>query len=210
MALCPLRMTTLSSRRPHVVLWLALVAWAGCADLGQYVWVADYREAKAPPTDNAYVLAAGDVISIRVYDQEAMSARGKIRPDGKISLPFLKDVQAEGYTPPVLAEQLEARLKDYVNKPRVTVSVEDQRQLTISIVGDVAHQGAITVPIDSGVLGALAAAGGLTDLAHRDRIFVVRNDPTPIRIRFKWGELQHAVGAGAAFKLRAGDTIVVE
>jgi polysaccharide export outer membrane protein len=192
------------------VLWLALIACAGCHDLGQYVWVHDYREAKAAPADNTYVLAAGDVISIRVYDQEGMSAKGKIRSDGKISLPFLKDVQAEGYTPAVLAEQLEARLKDYVNKPRVTVSVDDQRQLLIPMVGDVAHQGAITVPPDAGVLAALAAAGGLTDLAHRDRIFVVRNDPKPIRIRFKWEDLQHAIGEAASFRLRAGDTIVVE
>jgi polysaccharide export outer membrane protein len=191
-------------------LLLGLLACVGCTDLGQYVWVQDYREAKAAPADNTYVLAAGDVISIRVYDQEGMSAKGRIRSDGKISLPFLKDVQAEGYTPAVLAEQLEARLKDYVNKPRVTVSVDDQRLLTISIVGDVAHQGPITVPTDSGLLTALAAAGGLTELAHRDRIFVVRNDPKPIRIRFKWEELRHAVGEAAAFRLRAGDTIVVE
>src|SRR6185436_6515987 len=114
----------------------------------------------------------GDVIAVKVYDQEGMSARGRIRPDGKISLPFLKDVQAEGYTPPVLAEQLEARLKDFVNKPRVTVYVEDQRQMTIAIVGDVSHQGTIALPPDAGVLVALASAGGLTDLAHRDRIFV--------------------------------------
>jgi polysaccharide export outer membrane protein len=210
MALCRLQMTAQNPRRIRVALLLALFASAGCADLGQYVWVHEYREAKSPPSDNSYVLAAGDVISIRVYDQEAMSAKGKIRPDGKISLPFLKDVQAEGYTPPVLAEQLEARLKDYVNKPRVTVSVDDQRQLTIAIVGDVVKQGTVTVPPDSGVLMALATAGGLSDLAHRDRIFVVRNDPKPVRIRFKWEDLRHAIGEAASFRLRAGDTIVVE
>ena len=196
-------------RRNRLWPWLALLA-CGCADLGQYVWVADYRETKPPPPENTYVLGAGDGIAVRVYDHEELSARGHIRPDGKISLPFLKDVQAEGYTPPVLAEQLEARLKDYVNKPRVTVSVEEQRQLMIPIVGDVSHQGPLAVPADAGLLVALAIAGGLSDLAHRDRIFVLRNDPKPIRIRFRWEELQHAEGAAAAFRLRPGDMIVVE
>src|SRR4051812_14545771 len=174
MALCRLRMTAHPFRRTRAVLWLAVLA-CGCTNLGEYVWVNEYREQRPAPADNSYVLAAGDVISVRVYDQDAMSAHGKIRPDGKISLPFLKDVQAEGYTPAVLAEQLEARLKDYITKPRVTVSVDDQRQLVIAIVGDVSHQGTINVPTDSGLLVALAAAGGLTELAHRDRIFVVRN-----------------------------------
>jgi polysaccharide export outer membrane protein len=191
-------------------LLLALVLAAGCASLGEYVWVADYRDPRATPSNNAYVLAAGDVISVRVFNQEAMSAKGKVRSDGKISLPFLNDVQAEGYTPAVLAEQLEARLKDYVNKPVVTVAVDEQRTLKIPVVGDVARQGTIELPPDAGVLTALAAAGGLAEIAHRDRIFVVRNDPKPTRIRFAWIDLQHAVGAAGAFRLRPGDQIVVE
>jgi polysaccharide export outer membrane protein len=188
---------------------LALILAAGCANLGEYVWVADYRDPRAAP-NNAYVLAAGDVISVRVFNQDAMSAHGKIRSDGKISLPFLNDVQAEGYTPPVLAEQLEARLKDYVNKPVVTVSVDEQRVMKIPVVGDVGHQGTIDLPPDAGVLTALAAAGGLLEIAHRDRIFVIRNDPKPLRIRFEWNDLQHAVGAAGSFRLRPGDQIVVE
>jgi hypothetical protein len=60
------------------------------------------------------------------------------------------------------------------------------------------------------VLAAIAAAGGLTELARRDRIFVIRHQPDPVRIRFKWEDLQHAVGAAGAFRLRPGDQIVVE
>jgi polysaccharide export outer membrane protein len=190
---------------------IALVAsTAGCHSLGQYTWVNDYRDPRPPSSPRAYVLGAGDTIAVRVYNQEAMSAHGKIRSDGKISLPFLNDVQAEGYTPPVLAEQLEARLKDYVNKPVVTISVEEQRQLIIPVVGDVARQGMIAVAPDSGVLQVLAAAGGISELAHDDRIFVVRYEPNPIRIRFSWRELQHAISPASTFRLREGDQIVVE
>jgi polysaccharide export outer membrane protein len=199
--------------RSRAVLVASLVlaaSTAGCANLGEYVWINEYRDPRPPPANNTYVLGAGDTISVRVFNQEAMSAHGKIRSDGKISLPFLNDVQAEGYTPTVLAEQLEARLKDYVNKPVVTVAVDEQRTVSIPVVGDVGHQGAILLPPDAGVLVALAAAGGLQEIAHRDRIFVIRNDPKPVRIRFDYRELQHAEGAAGAFRLRAGDQIVVE
>jgi polysaccharide export outer membrane protein len=204
----------MTTHRPPLSLSLAAlvlaVSTAACASLGEYVWVNDYRDPRPPAANNAYVLGAGDVISVRVFGQEAMSAHGKIRSDGKVSLPFLNDVQAEGYTPAVLAEQLEARLKDYVNKPVVTVSVDEQRQVAIAVVGDVGHQGMVTVAPDSGVLVALAAAGGLAEIAHRDRIFVIRNESKPVRIRFDWKDLQHAEGAAGAFRLRTGDQIVVE
>lgn len=204
----------MTSHRPTLSLSLAALvlaaSTAACANLGEYVWVHDYRDPRPAAASNAYVLGAGDVITVRVFGQEAMSAHGKIRPDGKVSLPFLNDVQAEGYTPAVLAEQLEARLKDYVNKPVVTVSVDEQRQVAIAVVGDVGHQGMVTVPPDSGVLAALAAAGGLAEIAHRDRIFVIRNESKPTRIRFEWKDLQHAEGAAGAFRLRSGDQIVVE
>jgi polysaccharide export outer membrane protein len=188
---------------------LALVLATGCTNLGDYVWVHQYRD-PLPASNGGYVLAAGDVISVRVFGQEAMSAHGKIRSDGKISLPFLNDVQAEGYTPTVLASQLEARLKDYMNKPVVTVSVDEQRVMKIPVVGDVSHQGTLDLPPDAGVLTALAAAGGLLEIAHRDRIFVIRTESKPVRIRFVWNELQHAEGAAGAFRLRPGDQIVVE
>jgi polysaccharide export outer membrane protein len=195
----------------RVALLAALISGIACANLGEYVWVADYRDPRASAANNTYVLGAGDVIAVRVYNQDGMSARGKIRSDGKISLPFLNDVQAEGYTPAVLAEQLEARFKDYVNKPVVTVSVDEQRTMPISVVGDVGHQGSLTLPPDAGMLAALSAAGGLSELAHRDRIFVVRNENgKSIRIRFTWQEVQRATGATGSFRLRAGDQIVVE
>jgi polysaccharide export outer membrane protein len=208
MALCRLRMTLQRSRAAALVAVLVLAA--SCKSLGEYVWVADYKDPRPPPSNGTYVLGSGDIISIRVYNQEGMSAKGKIRTDGKISLPFLNDVQAEGYTPAVLAEQLEARFKDYVNKPVVTVSVDEQRVMPVAVVGDVGHQGTLALPPDSGVLAAIAAAGGLTELASRDKIFVVRYNPDPVRIRFKWQDLQHAVGAAGAFRLRPGDQIVVE
>jgi polysaccharide export outer membrane protein len=185
---------------------------AGCANLGQYVWIDDYRDPHPAGPGNSYVLGVGDVVRVSVYNQEGMSARTKIRSDGKISMPFLNDVQADGYTPNVLAEQLEARLKDYVNKPVVTVSVEEQRRMQIAVVGEgVSKQGIIEIPADSGVLQALATAGGLNDLAHPDRIFVIRSDNgQATRIRFDYKQLLHAVPPASTFRLRATDQLVAE
>jgi polysaccharide biosynthesis/export protein len=194
-----------------VLILLALSTGTACPSLGQYVWVQDYRDPHPAPQANAYVLGAGDVIAVKVYGQEGMSSgHTKIRSDGKISLPFLNDVQAEGYTPNVLAEQLEARLKDFMNKPVVTVSIEEQRKLQIAVVGEVTHQGLLDVPPDAGVLQAIATAGGLTDLAHSDRIFVVRNDSPPTRIRFSYKDLLHNEPPASTFRLRPGDQVVVE
>jgi len=196
-----------------MVVALALAgAMLGCANLGEYVWVKDYRDTRPAPAAGGYVLGPGDTIAVGVFGQEAMSARGRIRADGKISMPFLNDVQAAGYTPPVLAKQLEVRLKEFlVNKAVVTVVVEEQRKIEVPVVGDVTRQGLLAMPADVGVLEALAAAGGLTEMAHRDRIFVVRyQDPRPTRIRFTYEELLQARPPASTFRLSPGDQIVVE
>jgi polysaccharide export outer membrane protein len=190
---------------------LLAVSLSACANLGEYVWVNDYRDSRPPAPANSYVLGVGDVIQVRVYNQEGMSAKTKIRPDGKISLPFLNDVQADGYTPNVLAEQLEARLKDYVNKPVVTVSVEEQRHIEVAVVGEVGKQGVLDLPGETGLLQVIAISGGLTDLAHPDRIFVIRNEAgRSTRVRFDYKELLHAVPPASTFRLRQGDQLVVE
>lgn len=201
------------SGRAGLVAALTLaVSMAGCAGPGQFVWVAEYRDPKPAPA-NAYVLSAGDVLQVSVYNQEGMSARAKIRTDGKISLPFLNDVQAEGYTPNVLAEQLAVRLKDFVNKPVVTVSVEEQRSLKLAVIGEVKNPGMLELPPGAGVLQALATAGGLSETAHSDRIFVIRHDTETnqhTRVRFSYRSLIQAEPTAASFRLRAGDQVVIE
>src|ERR1700730_10063629 len=76
---------------------LSLFLVISCASTGQYVWIEHYQQPVSP--SQGYVIAPGDVISVRVYNQEGMSARERVRADGKLSLPFLNDVDAAGYTP---------------------------------------------------------------------------------------------------------------
>jgi polysaccharide export outer membrane protein len=175
------------------------------------VWVDDYPgSGSGSPSD--YVIGIGDVVQVRVFNQEGMSAKARVRDDGKVSLPFLNDVAAAGYKPQVLAQQIQTRLKDYINTPVVTVSVEEERPLQISVVGQVTKPGQYVLDRGAGVLQAVAAAGGLTEYGHRDRVFVLRRLPgrSPERVRFNLDDLFHGDPKALAFRLDQGDAVVAE
>ncbi len=187
---------------------LGLAALVSCARVGPYVWVDDY----APPAEaNDYRIAPGDVLSVVVYRQEGMSTRERVREDGKVSLPLIRDVQAAGLSPSELAEQIQIRLKDYINvPPAVTVGVAETRPLVVPVLGEVVRPGQYTLEKGAGVLDALAAGGGFTEFAHRDRIFVLRRQPKLVRIRSTFEALSRGQGRASALRLQAGDAVVVE
>jgi polysaccharide export outer membrane protein len=157
-----------------------------------------------------YIISVGDMLSIQVFDQAQISGRMRVRSDGRISLPFVNDVQAAGKTPVVLASELEKGLKQVVLNPKVTVVVEESKPLTISVLGEVSKPGTQIYERESGIAQALAAAGGLTNFAHKNRIFVVRSAPKPVRIHFTYESITRTVGPASAFKLRPGDVVIVE
>lgn len=191
---------------------LALAATAtGCLhDSGRYVSIDDYQE---PANEPEYVIKVGDMLNVRVFQQENMSARSRVRADGRISLPFLNDVLAAGLTPPVLASQLQTRLKDFLSNPVVTVSLEEVRQLAVPVIGEVVRPGTYPVEHGAGVLTALASAGGFTPYARKD-VYVLRSSGKPqepqVRLRFDWPALFKAEGKGTLFVLRPGDVVLVE
>jgi len=197
---------------PALFLALALLAGQGCAAKGTYVW------ANALPTNDltvkrtgAYVIEGGDLVDVRVLGQDSVSTRSRVRPDGRISVPLVGEIMARGQTPAGLAFDLEVRLKKYLLTPSVSVIVEEVHPTQISVVGEVTHPGVFSVDPDSGVLQAIATAGGPTEYAARDRIFVVRsNQGIPMRIRFTYDRLTRGEPPDAIFALRAGDTVVVE
>jgi polysaccharide biosynthesis/export protein len=194
--------------------WLlaaALGALCACRHAGEYVWARDVAVDAA--ADPSYVIAPGDVLAVRVWNDEGLGGRTRVRSDGKISLPFVDDVAAAGMGPRDLARTLETRLAGYVNTPRVTIALEEERLVTVSVLGEVAKPGVYDLVAGSGVLQALASAGGPTQWASGDRIFVLRRRAeggAPLRIRFVQDALQHAEDASAAFRLRRGDVVVVE
>lgn len=170
-------------------------------------------ESLAAGGGGGYTISPGDVLNVRVFQQESISARVRVREDGKISLPLVNDCTAEGRTPVELAAHVQAKLKEFINTPVVSVSLEESRPLSVSVVGEVARAGVFTLEPGAGVVQAIAAAGGLTELAHRDGLFVLRRRPggaPPLRIHFRWEALVRADGKASAFRLAPGDVVVVE
>ncbi len=190
---------------------LALAANLACASVpdGGYVWVDEYRPRKAA-APNAGIIQAGDLLDIRVLGQEQLSAKVRVRPDGQVTLPFLNDLQAAGQTPKALSEVIEKRLKEYVNTPVVTVGVEQAPPAPVSVLGEVTKPGKFPFEPSLTVLDALALAGGMTEYAHKDRVYVLRGQPEPTRVRFDTRRLMRGEGRGLAFTLEPGDVVVVE
>jgi polysaccharide export outer membrane protein len=204
---------TTGSKRGAWAAWaIAACALTACNHVGgKFVWVDDYRESGA---EGAYVIGPGDVLQVRVFKQENLSGRVRVRSDGMISLPFVDDLRASGATPRQLSGRIEEQLKSMIVNPVVGVSVEEQRTAQVSVLGEVARPGVYPIDRGSGLLQALAASGGKTEFASEDRIFVIRAaaDPPapPTRIRFTFRSLTGAEGAAVRFRLRDGDVVVVE
>ncbi len=181
-----------------------------CGGAGHYVWAKDLPTAAVSPHE--YLIGAGDLISIRVVNQDSVSTHARVRTDGRIALPLLGDVEVRGKTPSSLRAELEARLKEYIVAPSVTVNVEEVAPVMVSVLGEVAHPGVVKLDPNASVAEALASAGGLTDYANRDRIFVVRRESKadPLRVRFTFDGLEGSDPAAIRFGLRRGDVVVVE
>jgi polysaccharide export outer membrane protein len=201
-------------RRSLYVLAVVAFLGTGCPRKvpPNYVWV---NERPAPPqVSGEYRIAVHDVIAVRVWNQDAMSVpHSRVREDGKISLPFLQDVQAASLTPRELAARLQTELEKYVVKPMVVVTLEERATVSVSVLGEVARAGTYELQPGALVLHALAAAGGLTQYAEKDAIYVLRPTPDskqPQRIRFRYEELTGADPRTSAFELERGDIVVVE
>ncbi len=196
--------------KPGVLCVFVLVLLSGCyTPGGAYVAVNDYK--LASPTE--YIINVGDSLNVRVFNQDNVSSRVRVRADGKVSLPFVNDWLAAGKPPSVLALELQTRLKDFLNNPVVTVSLEESRTLNVSVIGEVVRPSMVTLDPGAGVLQALAVAGGLTDFAQREGIFVLRKaapDAQPVRIRFTWEALTRGESKAARFALLPQDVIIAE
>jgi polysaccharide export outer membrane protein len=139
-----------------------------------------------------------------------MSARVRVRSDGRVSLPFLDDVNVAGMTPVALARSLEDRLKQFIVTPQVTVVVEEAKPLSVSVLGQVQQPGLFNLDPGASVAQALAAAGGLKDFAHRDRIFLLRSGAGSARIRMTYEDVTKGTGRAFSLRLQSGDVVVVE
>jgi polysaccharide export outer membrane protein len=165
--------------------------------------------AALPTVTSEYRLGAGDKIRIEVYRDAQLSQSVQVRPDGKVTLPLIGDVDASGKTPAELDDAITEALKEYVNNPSVTVIVVEATAATAYVVGGVNQPGAVQLQGNVTVLQALAMAGGLSDFADRKNIRILRKSASGTEtIPFNYKEAIRGSTAAATL-LRAGDTVVV-
>jgi polysaccharide export outer membrane protein len=157
--------------------------------------------------NSSYVIGPEDGLHIAVWKEADLTASLPVRPDGKISLPLLNDVQASGLTPMQLADSITEKLKKYVTDPRVTVVVTAMNSQRIYVLGEVLHSGSMSLSPNMTVLQALATTG-FSQFANTKGIYVLRQEngkQQKIPVNYK----QLIKGNAQNVLLRPGDTIVV-
>jgi polysaccharide export outer membrane protein len=165
------------------------------------------RAANRVVAPDAYRIGPEDMLLISVWKNETMTRTVPVRPDGKISLPLLNDVQAAGLTALELREVLTQKLAEYLPSPEVSVIVSDVRSFKVSIIGEVTRPGRFELKSWTTVLDVLALAGGFTQFAARSRMVILRPDGgTMKRIPFNYNKLP---GDQENFYLRSGDIVLV-
>ena len=157
-----------------------------------------------------YVLGAGDMLLIRVWQNPELSVQGPVRPDGKISVPLLDDVQAEGLTTLELKEVLTRDLSEYISNPDVTVVVEAIGSKHVFVVGEVMRSGPVPLGKDVRVLDAISTAGGFGPFADKKRVRIIRRSGSgEVEYRFNFDAYVAGKAPGTNLLLVPGDTIVV-
>jgi polysaccharide biosynthesis/export protein len=184
------------------------LAFAACSSTGAYTPVGQLPPS-AQSGDQDFLIRDTDTVNVRVYQQDSITTNQRVRPDGRIVVPMAGEFIARGKKPADLGREIQDKLKGVLVTPVVTVSVEQSAQISVSVVGQVKNAGAFQMDPGSSVLHALASAGGLSDYASEDLIFVLRRS-LPQRIRFKFADLRNGDKSSIGFGLQAGDVVVVE
>jgi polysaccharide export outer membrane protein len=171
-------------------------------------------DSKASPvpatTDPSYVIGPEDVLDINVWKEPDVSRVVPVRPDGRISLPLINDVQAGGLSPQQLAALVTEKLRKYFNEPQVTVIVTAINSQRVFVVGEVLRAGAFPLIPGMTVLQALSSAGGFTTFADVKKIHVMRlRDGKHVELPFNYRDVLRGDNPEQNIKLEPGDTVVV-
>src|SRR5450759_1432840 len=164
--------------------------------------------AVAVPAD--YVIGPEDVLSVVFWRDKDMTGDVSVRPDGKVSLPLLNDVQAAGLTPAQLRDRLIEASKQYFEDPSVTVVVKQMNSRKVFITGEVNKPGPYPLVGPTTVLQLISIAGGPRDYADSKKILIVRNENgRPMSYRFNYKDVVSRKNLRQNIELKPGDTVIV-
>ena len=159
-------------------------------------------------TEQDYHIGPQDVVQIDVWKELEISRTIPVRPDGKISLPLLNDVQAAGLTAMQLAGNIREGLTKYLNNPQVTVTVTQINSRRVFVTGEVVRSGALPLLPSMTVLQALSSAGGFTQFAKEKGIYILRNEDGK-QVKHPYNYKDVLKGKKEDILLQPGDVIVV-
>jgi len=157
------------------------------------------------------VIGVDDVLAISVWKEPELSRTLPVRPDGKITLPLVGDVQAAGKTTQNLQQELHDKLAAYVAVPEVAVIVQEVKSRKYNIVGQVAKPGSYSLNETTTVLDAIAEAGGIGVYAKANSIYVLRilPDGSSVQLPFHYKQVLKGTNILQNVKLQPKDTVVV-
>jgi polysaccharide export outer membrane protein len=153
-----------------------------------------------------YVIGAEDVLIIRVWREPDLSGSHMVRPDGKISLPLINEVQAAGLTPLQLTKSIANGLAKFMNQPEVSVAVQTVNSKNYFLQGEVLKPGKYPLLVPTTVLQALVNAGGFQEFANRKKIVIMRGAE---RFKFNYNEVIGGKRLEQNILLQSGDLIIV-
>lgn len=204
-----IRLTEASQLIAVSMAFLVSVAITGCGGIAMEV----LEEVAKTPED--FLLGPEDVLEVVVWRNQDLSREVVIRPDGKVSMPLVGDVQASGLTADQLAERIAERLKEFKENPVVSVSVKEVNSYNVYVLGEVSKPGKFQLKSYTTVLQAIAMAGGFTPYASRNKMKVVRNSANgegelrEIHIPVHYNDVLSGKGKLGNFMMKTGDILVV-
>ena len=160
----------------------------------------------APVDPKTFVIGAEDTLLIQVWREPELTRPVLVRPDGKISLPLVREIQAAGRTPDQLAADLQKALGEYIKNPEVTVTVNQVNSKKYYVTGEVGRTGAFPLVVPTRVLDALTVAGGFREFANTKKIVILRNGE---RLKFNYKDVIKGKNPEQNILLENGDYIIV-
>ena len=158
-----------------------------------------------------YLIGPSDVLAINVWKDAELSRIVPVRPDGKISLPLVGELEVSGLTALNVQAVLVEKLKEFISKPQVSVIVQEVKSRTYVIVGKISKPGSYQLGKPTTVLEAIAIAGGFVEFAKENKLYVLRVQPdgSRVRIPFNYKKVLKGHGPDENVELKNGDTVVV-
>jgi polysaccharide export outer membrane protein len=155
---------------------------------------------------NKYLIGPEDILFIRVWREPDFTLPAAVRPDGKITMPLIGDVQAGDQTPAQLTKTITELLSKYLNNPDVNVMVQEVRSKKYYIDGEVLRPGSFLLVTPTTILEALSGAGGFRDFANTKKIRILRKGKI---LYFNYRDVSKGKNLEQNILVESGDHIIV-